>query len=134
MTIEKAIEMIEEYLLEPNNINKEWVECLQMCKQALVENDQQKAEIERLQKAKEDALKCFIRMESLYKIKCEELEVAKTKAIKEFEERLKEIVDGDINRIYALGGIGGAVAPLCKFKDDIDMVLKELTEKNDFKE
>ena len=35
MDKEKAIEMIDEYLLEPNNINKEWVECLQLCKQAL---------------------------------------------------------------------------------------------------
>lgn len=36
MTIEKAIEMIEEYLLEPNNIDKSWVEVLEMCKQALL--------------------------------------------------------------------------------------------------
>ena len=35
MDKEKSIEMIDEYLLEPNNINKEWVECLQMCRQAL---------------------------------------------------------------------------------------------------
>lgn len=38
--------MIDEYLLEPNNINKEWVECLQMCKQALAENEQSKKSLE----------------------------------------------------------------------------------------
>lgn len=44
MTIDKAIEMIDEYLLEPNSINREWVECLRMCKSALLENGRQKAE------------------------------------------------------------------------------------------
>lgn len=52
--------------------------------------DHQKAEIERLQKAGEEAVSCFTRMESLYKIKCKELEVAKTEAIKEFAEKFKE--------------------------------------------
>lgn len=47
-------------------------------------------------------------------------------AIKEFAEKLKAVVDGDINRIYAMGGIGGAIGPLCKFKDDIDNLLKEM--------
>ena len=50
----------------------------------------QKAEIERLQKSLEEAVSCFNRMESLYKIKCKELEIAKSEAIKEFAERLKE--------------------------------------------
>ena len=36
MTTEKAIKMIDEYLVEPNNINKEWVEVLEMCKEALI--------------------------------------------------------------------------------------------------
>lgn len=36
MTSEKAIKMIDEYLVEPNNINKEWVEVLEMCKEALI--------------------------------------------------------------------------------------------------
>ena len=59
MTNEKAIEMIGEYLLEPNNINKEWVEVLEMCKQALAENNRQKAEIERLQKENESIRYCY---------------------------------------------------------------------------
>ena len=48
------------------------------------------AEIERLQKAGNEAVNCFNRMETLYKIKCKELETAKTEAIKEFAERLKK--------------------------------------------
>lgn len=31
MTIEKALQMIDEYLME-DNINAEWVECLKLCK------------------------------------------------------------------------------------------------------
>lgn len=49
-----------------------------------------KAEIERLEKAGEEAVSCFTRMETLYKIKCKELEVAKTEVIKQFAERLKK--------------------------------------------
>ena len=37
MTKQQAIAMIDEYLLEPNNISKEWVECLRLCKEALLE-------------------------------------------------------------------------------------------------
>ena len=39
MTKERAIKMIDEYLLEPNNICKEWVEVLQMCRQALMQEE-----------------------------------------------------------------------------------------------
>ena len=35
MNIERAIEMIDEYILEPNNISKEWVECMRLCRQVL---------------------------------------------------------------------------------------------------
>ena len=37
MTIEKAIKMITEYIAEPNYVNKEWVECLLLCKNILQE-------------------------------------------------------------------------------------------------
>lgn len=47
MTTEKAIKMIDEYLEEPNSIDKEWIECLRLCKQALIDSESQKAEIER---------------------------------------------------------------------------------------
>ena len=51
--------------------------------------NRQKAEIERLQTATEEAVGCFRRMESLYHIKCVELKVARAEAVKEFAERLK---------------------------------------------
>ena len=35
MPIEKAIKMIDTYLQEPHSINKEWVKCLLLCKEAL---------------------------------------------------------------------------------------------------
>ena len=37
MTKQQAIAMIDEYLLEPNNISKEWVEILRMSREALKE-------------------------------------------------------------------------------------------------
>ena len=43
MTTEKAIKMIDEYLLEPNSIAKEWVEVLLLCKKALEKQIPQKA-------------------------------------------------------------------------------------------
>ena len=57
-------------------------------------------------------------------------EQIKSEARKAFAERLKENVNGDINRLYALGGRGEAVAPLCKFKDDIDNLVKEMESEN----
>lgn len=50
MNTEKALDMIDEYLLEPNNINKEWVEVLTMFKKVFVENAQLKKEIEKFEK------------------------------------------------------------------------------------
>ena len=48
MTNNRIIEMINEYLEEPHSIDKEWVEALLICKKAILDNDIQKAEIERL--------------------------------------------------------------------------------------
>lgn len=39
MDKERAIAMIDEYLLEPNSIDAEWVECLMLCRAALKEED-----------------------------------------------------------------------------------------------
>lgn len=36
MTTEKAVEMIDEYLIEPHSIHKDWVEALNLCKKALM--------------------------------------------------------------------------------------------------
>ena len=55
--------------------------------------NRQKAEMERLQKAGEEAVSCFTRMESLYKIKCKELEVAKTEAVKKLVGRVKQEIN-----------------------------------------
>lgn len=35
MDYKKYIQMIDEYLQEPNNINREWVECLTVCRVGL---------------------------------------------------------------------------------------------------
>ena len=35
MTKERAIEMIDEYLLEPEYIHEEWIEVLLLCRQLL---------------------------------------------------------------------------------------------------
>ena len=48
MTDNKIIELIDDYLTEPHNISKEWVEALVVCRQALIDREKQKAEIERL--------------------------------------------------------------------------------------
>lgn len=47
MTTEKAIKMIDEYLEEPNSIDKEWVVCLRLCERALIDCQNQKSDIER---------------------------------------------------------------------------------------
>ncbi|MBQ6906212.1 MAG: hypothetical protein IJN75_04250 [Clostridia bacterium] len=52
-----------------------------------------KAENDRLEKAGNEAVSCFNRMESLYNIKNMELKVAKAEAIEEFAERLKSKCD-----------------------------------------
>ena len=57
MTTEKAILMIDEYLEEPNSINKEWVECMRLCKQALLENVNLKADKEALIAGRESFIK-----------------------------------------------------------------------------
>ena len=83
--------------------------------------EQQKAEIERLQKAGKESVDCFTRMETLYKIKCKELEVAKSSAIKEFAERLKEKSQ---RYPYYEYGLVRAVPT-----DEIDNLVKEMTSK-----
>ena len=57
----------------------------------------QKAEIERLKEHLKEVCSCYHRMESLYNLKCKELDISdrllernKSEAIKEFAERLKE--------------------------------------------
>ena len=66
------------------NLNKEISALNLKNNEFLKSNEKAKAEIERLQTASEEAVSCFTRMESLYKIKCKELEVAKSEAYREF--------------------------------------------------
>jgi len=77
----------------------------------------QKTEIEKLQETGKEAVNCFTRMESLYKIKCKELEVAKSEAIKEFAEKVDYLActnNGIPNRAYR------------KLSSDIKKLAKEM--------
>jgi hypothetical protein len=85
MTTEKAIEMIDEYLLEPNDIDKAWVEVLEMCKKALLDSDHLKEEIERLN-IRNKALTAITKNYDWKFAK------AKAEAIKEFVERLTNTI------------------------------------------
>ncbi len=78
----------------------------------------QKLEIERLQESGKEAVSCFTRMESLYKIKCKELEVAKSETIKEFADRLKSKIWHSPECNYI-----SSITP-----DYIDNLVKEMTE------
>lgn len=40
----KYIKLIDLYLEEPNNIRKEWVECLQYCRNLILKNIKEKKE------------------------------------------------------------------------------------------
>jgi hypothetical protein len=81
--------------------------------------NRQKAEIERLRTATEEAIACYNRMESLYRIKCVELKVAKAEAIKEFAERVRELTKKTaFADCWSEGG----------FLDSIDNLVKEMTE------
>lgn len=81
--------------------------------------NRQKAEIERLHKSLEEAISCFNRMESLYKIKCKELEIAKSEAIKEFAENAKKECYATYDEVLP-----------SLFADIIDNLVKEMTEVN----
>ena len=72
------------------DVYQEHISDERMIEQQRIKIVEQQAEIERLQKAGEEAVNCFTRMESLYKIKCKELEVAKAEAIKEVINRLEK--------------------------------------------
>ena len=39
MRKDEALRLIDEYLLDRNNISKEWIECLEICKRSILEND-----------------------------------------------------------------------------------------------
>lgn len=90
---------------------------IDLCEDILDLIHRKNAEIERLKKSLEEAVSCFNRMESIYKIKCKELEIAKSEAIKEFAERLKLKLQWDTEFENTL-----------VFETDIDNLVKEMTE------
>lgn len=139
MTTEKAIEMIDEYLLEPNNIDKMWVEALGLCRDALVENifqkteidilirkkeslrdeiEEQQEEIERYKAQHKDFVKRLGNLHSLEIMVFDRANELKADAIKEFWERLKETRQWDVD------------IPEYVFTASGDNLVKELTEQS----
>ena len=107
-------------LEKPKDETDKICNCINLyCTNALDLINRQKAEIERLQKEGKEAVSCFTRMESLYKIKCKELEIAKAEAVKELIERLE-----DERYILPYAGQDRVVV----FEDDINKIAKEMTE------
>ena len=112
----KALEDLLELMLHEGDLQR-----TSIISKALDLIKRKDAEIERLQKTVVDlnanlseSINRFTRMETLYKIKCKELEITKSEAIKEFAERLKNCfaISGDYLDIINI----------------IDNILKEMTE------
>lgn len=123
MTTKKSIEMIDEYLLEPNNINKERVECLQLCKQALVDNVKQKAEIERLQNERIEKIRELTRV-----VYDKEIAKAQSEAIKEFAEKLTNRISYKLDQ--SANNPDGNNYFITDVYIDIDNLKKEMTEQS----
>ena len=108
LTTGKAVSMIDEYLEEPNSINKEWVECMRLCKQALLENVNLKADKEALINGQESLMKHLERkkeiiteldneVERLQRIlgkRCDDCPAVRT-AINEFAEKVLQLFPFD---------------------------------------
>lgn len=113
---------------------------IDLCEDILDLIHRKNAEIERLKKSLEEAVSCFNRMESIYKIKCKELEIAKSEAIKEFAEEIEYfILNEDVEIVkpkckYYGSYINGANQFRHQIKNGIKKLVKEMTEVNDFKE
>lgn len=108
-----------------------------LLKSALDLITRQKAEIERLGTATEEAVACYNRMESLYHIKCVELKVAKAEAIKEFAERVSEMITEVYNKhIFGYSDLSDKEKDaVINFSDDVssgvENLVKEITEGTD---
>ena len=119
MTNEKIIQMIDEHLEEPHSISQEWVDALETCRQALIENENLKAEIDRLNVAL-SVQKAFNltkpeTVEEVAKYYISNKDTIRAEAIKEFAERLKDMSEDytDFGHPYVL----------CK---DVDYLVKEM--------
>ena len=130
--IKKALEWLEK--LKRDTDVSEWAESLKII---LNEYNRQKQEIERLKKSVKEAVSCFTRMESLYKIKCKELEVAKSETIKEFAKRFEYfILNEDVEIVkpkckYYGSYINGANQFRHQIKNGINNLVKEMTEEKE---
>ena len=111
----KATEMIDEYLLEPNSIAKDWIECLRLCKQALLDKEALIKEQETLQKHLAEKQAEIERLHAeglqLNRIFMDFVNKQKAEAIKEFAERLKaeyifwKLEDGSLRKIIPIYAI-----------------------------
>lgn len=70
-------------------------------------NAKQKAEIERLTEAGNEAVRSFTRMETLYKVKCKELEISEEKARQAVKDTAKEIFSRLAKRKHQGVDVGG---------------------------
>lgn len=82
------------------------------------------AEIERLRAACEEAVQCFIRLDTLYKIQCKRLETARSETITEFAERFKNALN-NVSR-WQMHGVEGEYFIIGKSL--VDRIEKELKE------
>ena len=111
--------------------------CRMMCaKNALDLINRQKAEIERLEKEIKDKERAYndeFCSRKEWQTKCRELlkekQIIKSEAIKDFAERLKRTITNAIDTYYNLNGGGYYLAE--DTIDDIDILVKEMTEENE---
>lgn len=101
---------------------------IDLCENILDLIHRKNAEIERLQKSLEEAVSCFNRMESIYKIKCKELEIAKSEAIKEFAERFaKALSEFDMSSVSLPDYDRGYEDCMTAIEDTIDNIVNKMT-------
>ena len=98
------------------------LQCEEIEKMALDLIKRQQAEIESAKKVAEEAIRNFNRMESLYRIKCVELKVARAEAIKEFAEMVcKEfaemVCEGRVSNDPVVISVRCAVKEMTEGKD-----------------
>jgi superfamily II helicase len=134
--VKDIISMHDRQNAEIERLTVELVGMRGACESYKMHYDNAQAEIERLKKTIVDlnanlseSVNCFTRMETLYKIKCKELEVAKSEAIKEFAERLTNRICKNVNR--SLDNPNGYNYYPIDVYEDIDNLVKEMTERKD---
>lgn len=101
---------------------------IDLCEDILDLIHRKDTEIERLKKSLEEAVSCFNRMESLYKIKCKELEIIKSEAIKAFKERFaKALSEFDMSSFGLPDYDRGYKDCMTAIEDTIDNIVNKMT-------